>query len=78
MRRQLRGHLLEGSTEVTVRDVSAAAYCERCGGKLDINTLPMTDRLVEECRRCGTSEPVQRFTPTDEHNDEEPPSGPMS
>jgi Zn finger protein HypA/HybF involved in hydrogenase expression len=73
LRGQLRGHFLEGDAESTIRDVSATACCERCGGKLDISTLPMSDRLVEECPRCGTSEPVQRFAPMEEHKDVEPP-----
>ena len=78
VRRQLQGHFVEGNGELTIRDVSAAAYCERCGGRLDIRTVPMTGRVVEECRRCGTSEPVQRFAPMKEHRDVEPPSGPIS
>ena len=78
LRRQLRGRFIEGDAECTMRDVSATACCKRCGGKLDIRTLPMSDRLVEECRRCGISLPVQRFAPMEEHKDVEPPSGPMS
>ena len=78
VRRQLRGHFLEGDAELIIRDVSAAANCERCGGRLDIGTVPMTGRVVEQCRRCGTSEPVQRFLPMKEHKDVEPPSGPIS
>jgi hypothetical protein len=77
LRCQLRGHFLEGDTESTIRDVSAPACCERCGSRLDIRTLPMSDRLVEECPRCGASEPVQRFAPTEEHKEVELPSGPI-
>ena len=78
VRCQLRGHFLEGNGELTVRDVGAAACCEQCGGRLDIRIVPLTGRMVEECRRCGTSEPVQRFAPTKEHRDVEPPSGTRS
>jgi hypothetical protein len=77
VRGQLRGHSLEGDAEITIRDVSAAAFCKRCGGRLDIYTGPMSDRLVEECPRCGTTEPVQRFAPTNEHKGVERPSGPI-
>lgn len=74
-RHQLRGHFLDSSGELTVRDVSGAAHCERCGSRLDMRTVPMTGRVVEECRRCGTSQPVQRFAPVQEHKDDKPPRG---
>ena len=66
MRRHLRGHFLEGNGELVIRDVDRSAHCQRCGGRLDMRTQLMTGQLVEECRSCGTSRPVQRFLPTGE------------
>jgi hypothetical protein len=65
-RKKLVGRRLEGSGELVTRDVSRAATCERCGGHLDVRTIPMSGRIVEECRRCGWSQVVQRFLPSDE------------
>ncbi len=78
LRGQLRGHFLEGDADITIRDVSMATFCTRCGDSLDMNTVPMTGRLVEECPRCGTSEPVQRFAPTKEQKCIEPQNGSKS
>ncbi len=74
LRHQLRGHFLEGGGELTNRDVSQAALCERCGDKLDIHTVPMTGQTVEDCPRCGTSRPVQRFVAVEDDGDVEPPN----
>jgi hypothetical protein len=63
LRHKLLGHLLEGSGELIVRDVNRTTHCERCGGHLEMHTLPMTGHIVEECARCGKIEPIRRFLP---------------
>jgi len=77
-RKKLTGCRLEGRGELVSRDVSRAATCERCGGKLDMRTIPMTGQIVEECRRCGTSRLVQRFVPVEDETGKQPPSGPTT
>ncbi len=74
LRRQLRGRFLEGCGELTTRDVGRDAHCEGCGDKLDIHTEPMTGQTVEDCPRCGTSQPVQRFLAVEDDGDVEPPN----
>jgi ribosomal protein L37E len=68
-RKKLVGHLLDPSGAPTIRDVNRTVRCERCGGSLDIRTVPMTGQTVEECRRCGTSQPVRRFLPVGEDSE---------
>ncbi len=62
-RRKLLGHLIEGGTELVSRDVNRTLECQRCGGPLDLRTESMTGRTIEVCRRCRSSQPVQRFLP---------------
>lgn len=66
LRHELLGHLLECSGELVTRDVNRTTHCQRCGGHLDMRTLPMTGQMVEDCRRCGTSQRIQRFLPVAE------------
>ena len=63
LRQELLGHLLEGRGELITRNVNRTIHCEQCGGHLEIRTLPMTGRIVEDCPRCGTSRAVPRFLP---------------
>jgi len=77
-RRRLVGHHAEGGGELASRDVNLSAHCERWGGKLDMRTIPMTGRIVEECRRCGTSRLVRRFVPVENETGKQPPSGPTT
>ncbi len=78
LRRRLVGYHAEGGGELASRDVNLSAHCERCGGRLDMRTLPMTSQIVEECRRCGTSQLVRRFVPVDDETGKQPPSGPTT
>jgi hypothetical protein len=78
LRKRLVGHDQEGDGDLASRDVSRSAHCERCGGKLDWRTIPMTGQIVEECRRCGTSRLVQRFVPMEDETGRQPPSGPTT
>ncbi|NIM49315.1 MAG: hypothetical protein GTO22_08655 [Gemmatimonadales bacterium] len=66
LRHKLLGHLLECSGGLVVRDLNRTIHCRRCGGHLDMRTIPMTGQIVEECRRCGMSQRVQRFLPVAE------------
>ncbi len=66
LRHKLLGHLLEGRGELITRDVNRTIHCEQCGGHLEMRTLPMTGQIVEECRCCGTSQPIPRFLPVAE------------
>ncbi len=65
-RRTLRGRELEAGEELVTRDVNRSLACTRCGGPLDLRTVPMTGQAIEVCRRCGTSHPVVRFRPVKE------------
>ncbi len=78
LRRRLVGHYAEGRGELVSRDMNLSAHCERCGGKLDMRTLAMTSQIVEECRRCGTSQLVRRFVPVEDETGKQPPSGPTT
>lgn len=69
-RKKLLGRRLEGGGELVSRDVTRAPLCERCGGRLDMRTTPMTGQIVEECQRCGMRQPVQRFLPVAEDEQE--------
>jgi hypothetical protein len=69
LRKKLVGHHPEESGELITRDVSRSAHCDECGAKLDIRTLPMTSQVIEECRRCGWSQPVRRFVPLEEEKE---------
>ena len=68
----LHGHELEVGDELVTRDVNRTMKCTQCGGRLEVRTVPMTGRVLEECRHCGTSEPVHRFTPIEESKDVDP------
>jgi hypothetical protein len=70
LRQKLLGHLVEGSGELIIRNVDQTIQCDRCGGHLQMRTLPMTGQLVEGCRHCGTSQPVPRFLPVTEDEKE--------
>ncbi len=69
-RRELLGHELRAGEDLVTRNVNRTLKCARCGGPLQLNTVPMTGQTVEVCVDCGTSKPVQRFRPVEE---EEPP-----
>ena len=73
LRKKLMGHHPEESGELISRDVSRSTHCGECGAKLDISTLPMTSQVVEECPRCGWSQPVRRFVPQEEEKQPDPP-----
>ena len=75
LRKRLVGHHGEGGGELASRDVNRSAHCERCGGKLDLSTIPMTGQIVEECQRCGTRRLVRRFMPVEDETGKQPPSG---
>lgn len=66
LRQKLLSRRLEGGGELVIHDVSRSVRCERCGGCLNWSTVPMTGQLIEECRHCGTSHPIQRFLPVAE------------
>ena len=65
-RKELLGHGQETGDELVTRNVNRTLKCTRCGGLLELRTVPMTGQTVEECRSCGTSEPVVRFRPVEE------------
>jgi hypothetical protein len=69
-RKKPLGRRSEGGGELVNRDVTRAPQCERCGGRLDMRTIPMTGEIVEECQRCGMRQPVQRFLPVAEDEQE--------
>ena len=71
-RRKLLGHAQEAGEELVTRDVSGTLKCTRCGGPLELRTIPMTGQAIELCRRCGTSHPVVRFRPVEEEERPEP------
>ncbi len=71
-RRKLLGHAQEAGEELVTRDVSGTLKCTRCGGPLELRTIPMTGQAIELCRRCGTSHPVVRFRPVEEDERPEP------
>jgi hypothetical protein len=75
LRQKLLGHLLEGSGDPVMREVSLTVRCKQCGGRLEMRSDAMTGHAVEECRRCGASRPVPRFRPL---GDEEGPGTPAS
>ncbi len=62
----LRGHELEAGEELVNRDVNRTLKCTRCGGPLELRTIPMTGQAIEVCGDCGTSQPVVRFRPVEE------------
>jgi hypothetical protein len=66
LRQKLLSRRLDGDGELVIHDVSRSVRCERCGGCLEWLTVPMTGQLIEECRPCGTSHPIQRFLPVAE------------
>ncbi len=66
LRQQLLGHLDGGSGNAVTRDVSLGIRCQKCGGRLDMETDTVTGEVVEECRRCHTRHPVPRFRPMEE------------
>ncbi len=66
-RRELRGREVEAGDELVTQDVNRTLKCIRCGGPLELRTVPMT-RTVEVCRGCGTSHPVARFLPVEEES----------
>ena len=70
LRQKLLSRRLEGGGELVIHDVSRSVRCERCGGYLNWSTVPMTGQLLEECRSCGTSHPLQRFLPVAEDEQE--------
>ena len=70
LRHKLVGRLVEGSGQLISRDVNRTLHCERCGGHLDMHTVPMTGQIVEECRGCGVRKPVSRFVPVAEDETE--------
>ncbi len=65
-RRELLGHEVEAGEELITRDVNRTLKCIRCGGPLELRTVPMTGQTVEVCLGCGTSHPVARFRPVAE------------
>ncbi len=65
-RRQLLGHEQVAGEELVTRDVNRTLKCTRCGGALELRTIPMTGEAIEVCRSCGTSHPVVRFKPVEE------------
>ncbi len=65
-RRELLGHELKAGEDLVTRNVNRALKCARCGGPLQLNTVPMTGQTVEVCGDCGTSKPVHRFRPVGE------------
>jgi hypothetical protein len=68
-RRKLRGYELEAGEEIVTRDVNQTLKCTRCGGHLDLLTIPMTGQTVEACQHCGTNNPVARFRPVEDEAD---------
>ena len=66
LRLNLVGHLLEHGGKRVTRDLNRTIRCEQCHGHLDIGTNPVTGVVVEECPRCGMSQPVPRFLPAEE------------
>ena len=65
-RRKLLGHEQEAGEGLVTRDVNRTLKCTRCGGPLELRTIPMTGQAIEVCRGCGTSHPVVRFRPVEE------------
>ncbi len=65
-RRKLLGHEQDAGEKLVTRDVNRTLKCTRCGGPLELGTVPMTGHAIEMCRRCGTSHPVVRFKPVEE------------
>ncbi len=62
----LRGHELEAGEELVTRDVNRSLKCTRCGGPIELRTIPMTGQAIEVCGDGGTSQPVVRFRPVEQ------------
>lgn len=65
-RRELLGHELKAGEALVTRNVNRNLKCGRCGGLLQLNTVPMTGQTVEVCGDCGARKPVDRFRPVEE------------